>query len=236
MPFARQRGELRVEEDECELEDVPDIELAEADFRNAKATKIHTEEEQRRVKGRAANLARKLHEVEAELAVSEKNLTAAMLPCPVCRMPIDRRNLPLVEEEHLTSTEAIGNDTSVLTLQPHLLQRVRQLQEKHAAILKLRQSRNGEVTLPGGCTGSVDGPSVNNVSISHAEAASTVPSTTSAQPRRWRGNRATAEIASPWDLASTSVYNWQTWSDQSNWDSWRGNSWSDQYGRGQRRW
>jgi len=170
------------------------LQLLSQQVQEAKGELQHLKLEDKKTQGRLAEQRRCLKVLEDELAADAADRSAAGLPCPVCRAPIERALLPsqLVAQPLHESDEA----ASVNALPDPLRKQVREEQRRQQAILAARRTDCDpalEEHLPspeGNTTGAiaVQRPLDQTIVVTAAPATEAVAADGSCTGR-WRGRR-----------------------------------------------
>mmetsp|Transcript_12156 Transcript_12156/g.28361 ORF Transcript_12156/g.28361 Transcript_12156/m.28361 type:complete len:524 (+) Transcript_12156:75-1646(+) len=101
-------------------------------------------ETERRLQSRSTELRRKLADVDGELRDKAEGLSAAGLPCPVCRHPIPQNLFSASPSVALTVAAGPGpgsSESSIARLSPALRKQVEKLQKEHAEITRRREEK-----------------------------------------------------------------------------------------------
>lgn len=129
------------EEEENEEDEVT-LEVLKARLTDAKAELQAAQAETRKVRSRSEELRRRVEDMDGELAVAAAARAAASLPCPVCRVPIERQLLPASQPHPSRRRQpAAPSQAAVASLPPDLLAQVRKVQRDHEAILTSRHQK-----------------------------------------------------------------------------------------------
>lgn len=168
----------------------------------------HLKLEDRRTQGRLAEQRRRLKLLEDELATDAANRSAAGLPCPVCRAPIERKLLPDPRARpSLVAQPRNDSDVALIVneLPESLRKHVREEQRRQQAILARRTDSDPPVeehmaSLEESTAGAIAGPGSSGGRANAVAAAAAVAEATSAAAgtaapdgnrpgNRWRGKR-----------------------------------------------
>lgn len=136
----------------------PTVEQLSELLRQARSKLKIAEAEEKKVRGRRADIASKLEEVQSKLNKQKDSLAAASLPCPVCRESIERRLLP--DASNLPAAviqPASKANASIRALPRDVQERVRQRQhvdagrwarqQEHAATFESQEEQGASIPL-----------------------------------------------------------------------------------------